>query len=111
MPNLVPQDIREWMRRMEFKVSDLERRSSNLVPGEIADNVDLDDFMSSGRWRRTTSVGSTTGLNYPFDNAAGTLEVYWDPSNVQVHQIWFDRAGSIWQRWWNGATWTGWAIA
>jgi hypothetical protein len=45
MPNLIPQDIREWMRRVEFKQNDLVRRMSNLIPGDIADGVDLDDFM------------------------------------------------------------------
>lgn len=108
MPNLIPQDIREWMRRQEFKVNDLTRRMSNLIPGEIADGVDLDGFMSSGRWRRPSITGTTTALNYPFAGASGTLEVYWEPTNPQVHQIWYDRSGSVWSRWWNGATWSAW---
>ena len=110
MPNLIPQDIREWMRRQEFKTNDLTRRMSNLIPGDIADGVDLDGFMSSGRWRRKSNAGTTTGLNYPFAGAAGVLEVYWlpDDASVQVHQIWYDRAGSIWSRWWNGVTWSAW---
>lgn len=108
MPNLIPQDIREWMRRMEFKTNDLNRRMSSLIPGDIADAVDLDDYLTSGRWRRRSVVGTTTALGYPFDGAAGTLEVYQDPSDVnQVHQIWYDRAGSIWSRWYNG-TWGAW---
>lgn len=108
MPNLIPQDIREWMRRMEFKVNDLARRNSNLVPGDIADGVDLDGFMSSGRWRRPSAVGTTTALNYPRDGASGTLEVYWEPTNAQVHQIFYDRSGRHHERWWNGTTWSVW---
>lgn len=109
MPNLVPQDIREWMRRMESNVKDLTRRMSTLIPGEIADGVALNGYMSSGRWRRASTVGTTTALNYPFNGAAGTLEVYWEPTNPQVHQIWYDRSGSIWTRWWNNVTWSAWA--
>lgn len=108
MANLIPQDIREWMRRMEFKVNDLTRRMNPLIPGDIADSVDLDGFMSSGRWRRPSVTGTTTALNYPFDGASGTLEVYWEPTNDQVHQIFYDRSGSIWSRWWNGLTWSAW---
>lgn len=108
MPNLIPQDIREWMRRMEFKVNDLTRRMSNLIPGDIADTVDLNGYKSSGRWRRPSTVGTTTALNYPFTGASGTLEVYQEPSNPQVHQIWYDRGRGIWSRWWNGATWSAW---
>lgn len=110
MPNLIPQDIREWMRRMEFKTNDLTRRMSNLIPGDIADGVDLDGFKSSGRWRRKSNTGTTTGLHYPFAGAAGVLEVYWLPDDVsvQVQQIWYDRSGSMWLRWWNGATWSAW---
>lgn len=111
MPNLIPQDIREWMRRMEFKVNDLTRRMNNLIPGQISDGVDLDGFRSSGRWRRASTSGTTTALNYPFNGASGTLEVYWEPTNVQVHQIWYDRSGTIWSRWWNGVTWTAWVVA
>lgn len=111
MPNLIPQDIREWMRRMEFKTNDLTRRMSNLIPGDIADAVDLDGFKSSGRWRRKSNTGTTTALHYPFAGAAGVLEVYWLPDDVsvQVHQVWYDRSGSIWSRWWNGAAWSAWA--
>lgn len=110
MPNLIPQDIREWMRRQEFKVNDLTRRMSNLIPGDIADGVDLDGFKSSGRWRRKSNTGTTTALHYPFAGAAGVLEVYWLPDDVsvQVHQIWYDRNGSMWSRWWNGAAWSAW---
>lgn len=108
MPNLIPQDIREWMRRVEFKQNDLTRRMSSLLPGTIADGVDLDDYMSTGRWRRASSIGTTTALGYPFDGAAGTLEVYWPPSSGQVHQVWFDRSAGIWTRWWNGVTWSAW---
>ena len=108
MPNLIPQDIREWMRRMEFRINDLTRRMSNLIPGDIADGVDLDGFKSSGRWRRPSTTGTTTALHYPFAGASGTLEVYWEPTNPQVHQIWFDRNGSIWSRWWNNITWSAW---
>lgn len=111
MPNLIPQDIREWMRRLEFKVNDLTRRMSNLIPGDIADGVDLDGFMSSGRWRRPSTVGTTTALNYPFAGASGTLEVYWEPTNPQVHQIWYDRNGTIWSRWWNNVVWSAWTAA
>lgn len=109
MPNLIPQDIREWMRRMEFKTNDLTRRMSNLIPGDIADGVDLDGFKSSGRWRRPSTTGTTTTLHYPFNGASGTLEVYWEPTNAQVHQIWYDRSGSIWSRWWNDIVWSAWA--
>jgi hypothetical protein len=108
VPNLIPQDIREWMRRMEFKTNDLGRRPSSLVPGDIDDAVDLDGFMSSGRWRRQSTTGTTTALHYPFAGAAGTLEVYWDPAFTQVHQVFYDRAGSIWTRWFNGAVWSAW---
>lgn len=108
MPNLIPQDIREWMRRMEFKVNDLGRRISSLVPGDIADAVDLDGFMSSGRYRRPSFTGTTTALHYPFAGASGTLEVYWEPNNAQVHQVWYDRGGSMWSRWWNGTVWSAW---
>jgi hypothetical protein len=108
MPNLIPQDMREWMRRMEFKVNDLTRRMSSLIPGDIADGVNLNDYKSTGRWRRPSTVGTTTGLNYPFAGASGTLEVYWEPTNPQVHQIWYDRAGSIWTRWWNNVSWSAW---
>lgn len=109
MPNLIPQDIREWMRRMEFKTNDLTRRMSNLIPGDIADGVDLDGYKSSGRWRRPSTTGTTTTLHYPFNGAAGTLEVYWEPTNPQVHQVWFDRSGSVWTRWWNNIVWSAWA--
>lgn len=108
MANLIPQDIREWMRRMEFKTNDLTRRMSNLIPGDIADGVDLDGFMSSGRWRRPSTIGTTTALHYPFAGASGTLEVYWEPTNDQVQQIWYDRGGSIWSRWWNAVSWSAW---
>lgn len=108
MPNLVPQDIREWMRRMEFRITDLTRRVSTLIPGAIADAVDLDDYTSSGRWIRVSNIGTTTALHYPFAGAAGVLEVYWDPSGHQVHQVWYDRSRGIWSRWWNGATWSAW---
>ena len=108
MPNLIPQDIREWMRRQEFKVNDLTRRMSNLIPGDIAEGVDLDGFKSSGRWRKPSTTGTTTALHYPFAGASGTLEVYWEPTNAQVHQIWYDRSGSIWSRWWNNIVWSAW---
>jgi len=111
MPNLIPQDIREWMRRMEFKTNDLTRRLSSLIPGDIADSVDLDGFMSSGRWRRQSTTGTTTALHYPFAGAAGTLEVYWDPAFAQVHQAFYERDGSLWTRWWNGAVWTAWVAS
>lgn len=109
MPNLIPQDIREWMRRQEFKTNDLTRRMSSLIPGDIADGVDLNGFMSTGRWRRPSTTGTTTILNYPFNNASGTLEVYWEPTNAQVHQIFYERGGSTWSRWWNGSVWSAWA--
>lgn len=109
MPNLIPQDIAEWMRRVEFKLNDFTRRPSNLIPGNIEDSVDLNGFMSSGRWRRRSTTGTTTALNYPFEGAAGTLEVYWDPDNVQVQQVFVDRAGSTWTRWWNGSVWSNWS--
>lgn len=111
MPNLIPQDIREWMRRQEFKTNDLTRRMSSLLPGDIADAVDLDGFVSSGRYRRRSSVGTTTALHYPFAGAAGTLEVYWDPANTQVQQIFYDRAGNIYIRWHNGTSWSAWTGA
>lgn len=108
MPNLIPQDIREWMRRQEFKTNDLTRRMSSLIPGDIADGVDLDGFMSSGRYRRASAVGTTTALHYPFNGAAGTLEVYWEPNSVQVQQVFYDRAGAVFNRWWNGTVWSAW---
>lgn len=108
MPNLIPQDIAEWMRRVEFKVNDLTRRLSSLIPGDIADNVDLDGFKSTGRWRRPSTVGTTTALHYPFTGASGTLEVYWEPTNPQAHQIWYDRNGAIFSRWWNNVSWSAW---
>lgn len=108
MPNLIPQSIQEWMRRMEFKVNDLTRRMSNLIPGDIANGVDLNGFKSSGRFRRPSTVGTTTALNYPFAGASGTLEVYWEPTNPQVHQVWFDRSGAIFSRWWNNVSWSAW---
>lgn len=108
MPNLIPQSIEEWMRRVEFKVNDLTRRMSSLIPGDIADGVDLNGFMSTGRFRRPSVVGTTTALNYPFAGASGTLEVYWEPSNAQVHQIWYDRSGTMFSRWWNGSVWSSW---
>jgi hypothetical protein len=108
MPNLIPQDIGEWMRKVEFHMNDLTRRMSSLIPGDIADNVNLNGYMSTGRFRRPSIVGTTTALNYPFNGASGTLEVYWEPTNAQIHQIWFDRGGSIWTRWWNGTTWSAW---
>jgi hypothetical protein len=108
VPNLIPKTIEEWMRRMEFKVNDLTRRMSSLIPGDIADGVDLNDFMTTGRWRRPSAVGTTTGLNYPRDGSSGTLEVYWEPTNPQVHQIFYDRSGSRHSRWWNGTTWSAW---
>lgn len=111
MANLIPQDIREWMRRTEFKINDLTRRTSALIPGDIKDNVDLDGFMSSGRWRRQSTTGTTTALHYPFAGAAGTLEVYWDPEFAQVQQIFHERATGIWSRWWSGATWSAWMSA
>jgi hypothetical protein len=113
VPNLVPQDINEWMRRMESRVTELTRRQNNLVPGDIDDGVDLDGYMSSGRWRRKSNVGTTTALGYPFDGAAGVLEVYWAPDgvSVQVQQIFYHRTGGIYSRWWNGAVWSAWAAA
>lgn len=108
MPNLIPQSIEEWMRRAEFKMNDLTRRMSTLIPGDIADGVDLDGFMSTGRWRRPSTIGTTTALHYPFNGASGTLEVYWEPTNAQVHQVFYDRAGSMWSRWWNGTVWSAW---
>lgn len=108
MPNLIPQSIEEWMRRVEFKVNDLNRRMSSLIPGDIADGVNLDGFMSTGRWRRPSAVGTTTALGYPFNGASGTLEVYWEPTSVQVHQVFYERGGSVWSRWWNGTTWSAW---
>lgn len=111
MPNLIPQDIREWMRRMEFKTNDLTRRMSNLIPGDIADGVDLNGYKSSGRWRRPSTTGTTTALHYPFAGASGTLEVYWEPTNPQVHQIWYDRNGAIYSRWWNNVVWSSWLAA
>lgn len=110
MPNLIPQDIREWMRRVESKLNEFNRRASDLVPGDIADGVSLNDFRSTGRFRRRSIVGTTTALGYPQAGASGTLEVYWDPAYTQVHQIFFGRSESIWTRWSadNGATWTAW---
>lgn len=111
MPNLIPQSIEEWMRRIEFKTNDLTRRMSTLIPGDIADSVNLDGFMSTGRWRRPSAVGTTTALGYPFNGASGTLEVYWEPTNAQVHQVFVNRGGGFFTRWWNGTTWSAWVGA
>ena len=111
MPNLIPQDMREWMRRIESKTNDLTRRMSNLIPGDIGDAVDLDGFKSSGRWRRPSTTGVTTALNYPFNGASGTLEVFWEPTNAQVQQVWYDRSGGIFTRWWNDIVWSAWQSA
>jgi hypothetical protein len=110
MPNLVPQDINEWMRRAESRLTELTRRANNLVPGDIGDGVDLDGFMSSGRFRRKSNALTTTALNYPFNGAAGILEVYWlpDGGSVQVQQIFYDRSGSRHSRWFNGVSWSTW---
>lgn len=109
MPNLIPQDIREWMRRMEFKTNDLTRRMSTLIPGDIADGVDLDDFMSTGRWIRQSVTGTTTALHYPYDGIRGVLEVYWNPDYALVRQVFFG-GGSVWSRTFDG-TWGSWVPA
>lgn len=110
MPNLIPQDIREWMRRVEFKVNDLTRRPSNLVPGTIEDGVDLDGYQSSGRWYRLSSTGTTTALHYPRADVAGILEVYQAPPATDVVQNFIERSTGIqWTRWFNGVTWTPWS--
>lgn len=109
MPNLIPQDIREWMRRVEFKQNDLTRRLSNLIPGEIADAVDLDGYMSSGRWVRQSGTGTTTALNYPQAGAAGVLEVYQSPPSTNVVQTFTDRVSkAVWVRHFNGVSWAAW---
>jgi hypothetical protein len=110
MPNLIPQDIREWMRRMEFKTNDLTRRMSTLIPGDIADNVDLDGFVSTGRWIRQSTTGTTTALHYPYDGIRGVLEVYWNPDYALVRQVFFG-GGSVWSRVFDGATWSIWVPA
>lgn len=109
MPNLIPQDIREWMRRVEFKLNDLMRRTSDQMPGEIADAVDLDDYLSSGRWVRESTTGVTTALNYPTASIAGVLEVYQDPPSTNVIQKFTDRVNrNIWIRFFNGVSWSAW---
>jgi hypothetical protein len=109
MPNLIPQDIREWMRRMEFKTNDLTRRMSTLIPGDIADNVDLDDFVSTGRWIRQSTTGTTTALHYPYNGIRGVLEVYWNPDYAIVRQVFFG-GGSVWSRTFDGI-WGVWVPA
>ncbi len=111
MPNLIPQDIREWMRRVEFKLNDLMRRPSSLVPGDIADGVDLDDYRSTGRWTRRSGTGTTTALGYPLDGSAGVLEVYNDPEILSVHQIFYDRVNNtVWMRYNSlGVSWSAWS--
>lgn len=108
MPNLVPQDINEWMRRMESRMTELTRRMSDLVPGTIENDVDLDGFMSTGRWYRTSNVGTTTALGYPANGVAGVLEVYQVPPFDQVIQVFINRLGPRHTRWWNGAVWSAW---
>lgn len=109
MPNLIPQDIREWMRRVEFKLNDLIRRTSDQMPGEIADAVDLNDYQSSGRWVRESTTGVTTALNYPTAGVAGVLEVYQNPPSTNVIQKFTDRVNrNIWIRFFNGVSWSAW---
>jgi hypothetical protein len=109
MPNLIPQDIREWMRRIEFKTNDLTRRMSTLIPGDIADGVDLDGFVSTGRWIRQSTTGTTTALHYPYDGIRGVLEVYWNPDYAIVRQVFFG-GGSVWSRTFD-VTWGAWVPA
>ncbi len=109
MPNLIPQDIGEWMRRVEFKLNDFTRRMSNLIPGDIADAVDLDGFMSSGRWVRQSTSGTTTALHYPLNGVAGVLEVYQSPPSTNVVQMFTDRVSkAVWVRDFNGTSWSAW---
>lgn len=110
MPNLVPQDINEWMRRMESRITELTRRRNDLVPGVIDDGVDLDGYMSSGSWFRLSTVGTTTADGYPADGVAGILRVYQAPPSDFVVQEFIHRSdGRRWTRWFNNVTWSAWA--
>lgn len=110
MPNLVPQDINEWMRRIESRITELTRRRNDLVPGVIDDGVDLDGYVSSGSWYRESAVGTTTALHYPANSVAGVLRVYQAPPMVSVVQEFIHRSdGRRWTRWFDGVTWTAWA--
>lgn len=109
VPNLVPQDINEWMRRIESRIADLTRRRNDLVPGIIATGVDLDGYRTSGAWYRESTTSTTTTLNYPANSVAGILRVYQAPPGDSVVQEFIHRSdGRRWTRWYNGATWTAW---
>lgn len=109
MPNLIPQDIGEWMRRVESRITELTRRRNDLVPGIIEDNVDLDGYTSSGAWYRESTTLTTTALNYPANSVAGILRVYRVPPLDSIVQEFIHRSdGRRWTRWYNGATWTAW---
>lgn len=109
MPNIVPKTMEDWMRRRELSSQTVDERKSDLVAGSIADTVDLDDFLWSGRYYRESTTGTTTALGYPEDGAAGTLEVIRNPASVEAQQVFHNRVtGVSWIRWYDGVSWGPW---
>lgn len=111
MPNLVPQDMNEWMRRIESRLNDVTRRQNDLVPGVIDTGVDLDGYMTSGAWYRESTNSTTTALHYPANSVAGVLRVYQAPPMTSVVQEFIHRSdGRRWTRWFNEVSWSAWAL-
>lgn len=109
MPNLVPKTIEEWMRRQESQAAEVASRKSNLIARNIADTVDLDDFLWSGRYYREDTAGTTTALGYPRDGVAGTLDVIRNPASIEAQQVFYDRVNGLsWIRWYDGVSWGPW---
>lgn len=109
MPNIVPKTMEDWMRRRELSSQTVDDRKSDLVARNIADTVDLDDFLWSGRYFRESTTGTTTALGYPEDGAAGTLEVIRNPASVEAQQVFHNRVtGVSWIRWYDGVSWGPW---
>lgn len=109
MPNLVPHDMNEWMRRQEMRIQDLVNRRSDLIPVRLKDNTNLNDFHYPGRYIRYPTTGNTTALGYPTNGASGTLDVVRVPGDQRVHQIFFNRVnGNVYQRWYEPTSWGAW---
>lgn len=109
MPNLVPNTMNDWMRRRELASTEVAQRKSDLVAHNIADTVNLDDFLWSGRYYRQSATGTTTALGYPQDGAAGTLEVIRNPASIEAQQVFHDRVSGVsWIRWYDGVSWGPW---
>lgn len=109
MPNLTPKTMDGWLRQQEDHAADLTSRKSNLVARNIADTVDLDDFLWSGRYYRESTTGTTTALGYPEDGAAGTLDVIRNPASIEAQQVFHNRVSGIsWIRWYDGVSWGPW---